>query len=348
MKSNYFFLLFVAFILISCETDFEVNAPWKETAVVYGLLDQSVDTQRVVIYKTFLGQQSAYDMAQEADSFYYAENELDVFLYALNQDGDTLQSIPMQYQLTDSRKTMGFDTIFSTDYSVEYITVETLDESLTYHLHIHNTESGYEARAKTNLIEPLDINPGFTDEIKFYKNNDYRRHKLSWSSSKHGKIYMPFMRFYYFEKDLSSGQVNRFHIDKQYPQMYSPNTSGGTDMELYISGESFYFFITNSISRTPSSKNKCKELEMVFQNTIIGLVELTLFLVGGKDIAQYIEINNLPTVLFQDPPFYQHRERARCFSSRLHAQQTGKSLDVASLIFLANGELTDQLNFIEP
>ena len=351
MKSNYFFLLFVAFILISCETDFEVNAPWKETAVVYGLLDQSVDTQRVVIYKTFLGQQSAYDMAQEADSFYYAENELDVFLYALNQDGDTLQSIPMQYQLTDSRKTMGFDTIFSTEYSVEYITVETLDESLTYHLHIHNTESGYEARAKTNLIEPLDINPGFTDEIKFYKNNDYRRHKLSWSSSKHGKIYMPFMRFYYFEKDLSSGQVNRFHIDKQYPQMYSPNTSGGTDMELYISGESFYFFITNSISENSQVlRINAKELEDGFPeyDYWFGGIDF-LFLVGGKDIAQYIEINNLPTVLFQDPPSFTNIENGRgVFSSRLHAQQTGKSLDVASLIFLANGELTDQLNFIEP
>ena len=123
MKRNYFFLLFVAFVFVSCETDFEVNAPWKETAVIYGLLDQTVDTQRVVIYKTFLGQQSAYDMAQEADSFYYAENELDVFLYGINQNGDTLQRIPLQYQLTDSRKTMGFDTIFSTQYSVEYITV---------------------------------------------------------------------------------------------------------------------------------------------------------------------------------------------------------------------------------
>ena len=128
-----------------------VNAPWKETAVVYGLLDQTVDTQRVVIYKTFLGQQSAYDMAQVADSFYYAENELDVFLHGINQNGDTLQSIPLQYQLTDSRNTMGFDTIFSTQYSVEYITVEALDESLTYHLHIHNLESGYEARAKQTL-----------------------------------------------------------------------------------------------------------------------------------------------------------------------------------------------------
>lgn len=351
MKTKYIFILLVAILFFSCETDFEVNAPWKETAIVYGLLDQTVDTQRVVIYKSFLGQQSAYDMAKEVDSFYYAENELDVFLYGVNGDGDTLQRIPLQYRITDSRMNMGFDTIFSTEYSVEYISTEPLNQSYTYHLLIHNIQSGYQARAQTNLIEPLEINPGFTDEIKFYKNDDYRNHKLSWSSSKHGKIYMPFIRFYYYEKDLTTGQVQRKHIDKQYSQMYAPNSSGGSDMELYISGESFYFFVNNSIEVNPSVQRiNAKELEDGFPeyDYWIGGVDF-LFLVGGNDIAQYIEINNLPSVVFQDPPTYTNIENGRgVFSSRLNAQQIGKSLDIASLIHLANSELTNELNFIEP
>lgn len=351
MKSNYFFLLFVAIILFSCETDFEVNAPWQETAVVYGLLDQTLDTQRVIIYKAFLGQQSAYEMAQQADSFYYAENELNVFLYGLDEQGDTIQTIPLQYQQTDSRVNMGFDTIFSTEYSVEYITDETLEQSLTYHLLIHNIQSGYEARSQTKLIEPLDIFPGFTDEIKFYKNNDYRSHKLSWSSSKYGKIYMPFLRFYYYEKNLNTGDVQRHYIEKQFSQMYAPNSSGGTDMELYITGESFYYFINNSIATNPNVQRiNAKDLKDGFPDYDywVGGIDF-LFLVGGTDIAQYIEINNLPTVLFQDPPSFTNIENGRgVFSSRLNAIQSGKSLDVQSLIELANGALTDQLNFQEP
>jgi hypothetical protein len=68
-------LIFTAFLIFtSCETDFDVNADWKETTVVYGLLDQSIDTQSVIIYKAFLGNESAYVLAQEADSIYYGEN----------------------------------------------------------------------------------------------------------------------------------------------------------------------------------------------------------------------------------------------------------------------------------
>ena len=78
MKKSYLLCLLSIALLFACETDFEVNAPWEETAVIYGLLDQTVDTQRVIIYKAFLGQESAYTMAQQADSFYYAKDDLAV------------------------------------------------------------------------------------------------------------------------------------------------------------------------------------------------------------------------------------------------------------------------------
>ena len=41
--------------MISCSTDFELNAPYKTIPIVYGLLDQSQDTQFVKINRSFLG-----------------------------------------------------------------------------------------------------------------------------------------------------------------------------------------------------------------------------------------------------------------------------------------------------
>ena len=351
MKKSYFLSLLVGIILMSCETDFEVNAPWKETAIVYGLLDQTVDTQRIVVYKAFLGQESAFTMAQEPDSFFYADGQLDVFLFGINDLNDTVQSIELEYYLTNSRFNSGFDTIFSTEYSVEYITTQTLDPSLTYHLFIHNKESGYQARSSTKLIQPLEINSGFTDEIKFFKNNEYRRHKLQWKSSKYAKIYRPYLRFYYYEKNIITGQVNRKFIDKAFSQMYSTSTSGGSDMELYITGESFYFFILNTLKEDLNVlRINAKELEDGIEeyDYWVGGIDF-LFLLGGEDIAQYIEINNLPGILFQDPPTFTNIENGRgVFSSRLHAEQLGKRLDIPSLEELANGDLTSSLNFIEP
>ena len=49
--SFYSFLI----LLISCSTDFELNAPYKTIPIVYGLLDQSQDTQFVKINRSFLG-----------------------------------------------------------------------------------------------------------------------------------------------------------------------------------------------------------------------------------------------------------------------------------------------------
>ena len=51
-KCKFLLVIFLG-ILFSCETDFDVNAPWQETAVIYGLLDQTLDTQRIIIYKSF-------------------------------------------------------------------------------------------------------------------------------------------------------------------------------------------------------------------------------------------------------------------------------------------------------
>ena len=351
MKKSCYLCVFALSILFACETDFDVNAPWKETAVIYGLLDQTADTQRVVIYKAFLGEESAYTMAQEADSFYYAENQLEVLLYGLDANGDTLQEIELDYHLTNNRFNTGFDTIFSTEYSVEYITAETLDQSLTYHLYVHNINSGYVARSSTNLIEPLDINPGFTDEIKFFKNNEYRTHRLKWTSSRFGKIYKPFMRFYYYEKNVLSGDVVRKFVELSFPQMYSQSTSGNQSMELAITGDNFYYFVKNSIEENMNVlRINAKNLEDGFAEYDYwqGGIDFR-FLVGGEAVAQYIEINNLPSVIFQDPPTYTNIENGRgVFSSRLQAESIGKFLDIPTLTELANGEVTDELNFIEP
>ena len=53
MKKMY--LLLIVIIIIGCDTDFDVNADWKETTVVYGLLDASLDTQYIRINKGYLG-----------------------------------------------------------------------------------------------------------------------------------------------------------------------------------------------------------------------------------------------------------------------------------------------------
>lgn len=349
MKKSTLLLFSVLLFIFSCDSDFDVNADWKESMVVYGLLDQSVDTQKVIIYKAFLGNQSAYALAQEIDSIYYGENDLEVFLYGLDGE-DTIQTIALNYTETNNRNHSGSDTIFSLEKSVEYTTTEKLDPELVYHFYALNLNSGNEVRSSTSLISPLDINEGFGDVI-FFKNNQYRTYKLKWKSSANAISYKPILRFYYIEKDIFTGEVSYKFIEKEYAEQSSVNANGGQQMELGISGESFYYFVKNSISPNENVERiNAQELDdgVSSSDNWLGGIEFR-FVVGGEEISQYISINNLPNLLFQDPPTYTNIENGLgIFSSRLNASLSYKKLEVQSLSELSSGETTNELGFIVP
>ena len=58
----------IAFLMTACENEVELNAPYKELGVIYGLINAEDDTLSVRIQKTFLGEGNANDMAQITDS----------------------------------------------------------------------------------------------------------------------------------------------------------------------------------------------------------------------------------------------------------------------------------------
>jgi len=72
---HFIFLLPVLFIN-SCKTDFDIIAPYKETTVVYGLLDPDTSVQYIKINKAFLGEGDALVMAQQMDSTNYKPGTL--------------------------------------------------------------------------------------------------------------------------------------------------------------------------------------------------------------------------------------------------------------------------------
>ena len=71
-------LLYITFISVSalfiasCTTDFELNAEYDEIPVIFGILDQSVDTQFVKINKSFIGNGNNTSYAAINDSSLYS------------------------------------------------------------------------------------------------------------------------------------------------------------------------------------------------------------------------------------------------------------------------------------
>ena len=78
------FIAFVVFFISSCSNDIEVIGVWKDIPVVYGIVDRTADTNYIRIERAFLPpNQSAYEVAQIADSLYFDTNQVEVSMYRI-------------------------------------------------------------------------------------------------------------------------------------------------------------------------------------------------------------------------------------------------------------------------
>lgn len=81
MKKLLLLLPAVGLFVAACSNDFEVTAPWKEVPVVYALISPDDTAHYVRVEKAFLDpDKSALEIAKIADSIYYPENAITVFL----------------------------------------------------------------------------------------------------------------------------------------------------------------------------------------------------------------------------------------------------------------------------
>ena len=73
-------ILLAGFIVVtSCNNKLNVNAPWQDITIVYGLLSQNDSVQYLRITKAFLGEGDALHFAKIPDSSTYP-NKLDVWM----------------------------------------------------------------------------------------------------------------------------------------------------------------------------------------------------------------------------------------------------------------------------
>src|SRR5436190_7147236 len=154
MKNFVLILSFVAF-LGGCKTDFETNAPWKETMVVYGFLNPNDAVQYIRISKAYLGEGNALMMATEPDSIYYSDI-LDVKIECF-LNGNLLQTHTLARIDTIPKDING---TFASPYMVLYADTNKLDTTINdkiYKLTVANRVSGVVVTAMTKMIENFGI-----------------------------------------------------------------------------------------------------------------------------------------------------------------------------------------------
>lgn len=278
----------IAIVLASCSNEFDVAAPWKEVPVAYAILSPKDTAHYIRVEKAFLDPETdALQIAQIADSLYYPEDAITVYLQRLKTG--------MQYPLQRIDGALeGYPReggIFATQpnwlYKIKPSQLDSLRKGETYRMVIDRTDGSGRPPIMAQTTIPADItffDPSPNDippRIAFYPS---RNTDVEWRCDSNCVFFNVTFTIRYREQ-LADGTVI---LPKPEPLIWratgiadreplgNPNYFRGLSM---IPGIDFYKFLSENISPASDRFRYFERLDI----TITG---------GGKEIEKYLVTAN--------------------------------------------------------
>lgn len=323
-------LVCTTFLFSACDNEIELNAPYKEIGVIYGLINPDDDTLSVRIQKAFLGKGNANDMAQITDSVYYGDI-LDVQMQRI-QNGTVTSTFPLvRYIGTDKE-----DGVFPSSPNILYRSNgENIFRDSDYRIVVKNTQSGHIFSATTPIVDSMKIvRPTRQASSLIQFSNEDFTYNVEYLSGKNGKVFTLTLRFWYFEEVTGSGVpgVNKY-LDWNFPNKILEDPTNVETITVPIKGEDFYEFLGENIPVNPS----------VFR--IAGGIDF-IFMSGAEFLANYVAISQSTTSVLTTAPYYSNVVGGTgIFSSRYIQTIPNKQLDPPSKALLLTSPYTSDLGF---
>lgn len=279
----------IGIVLInSCSTDFDLNADFQETPVVYALLDASTDTQYIRINRAFLSDVTdGYTLAANPDEIYYGDEltaKVEEYSFGsliatyplLRVDGDTL-GIPKQ------------EGIFANVPNILYRFTAPVNYEHTYKIIAENLETGIAISAQTEVVDSFktttpDDGSIFPFSVSISPSGLFR---MRWTTAQDAKIYDLTLRMHYREgiyypEGDSIHYTNSAFIDWLMETNFTAeSTTGGSSLSYDVLGTSFYSFIAD-------------HFDPVADDYFIRVADSVQFIIdaGGQELYDYIQYGN--------------------------------------------------------
>jgi hypothetical protein len=335
-KICYGLICFSAMLLTQCSTDVDLTAPYKETTVVYGLLNPSDTVQFIRVAKAYLGEGNSLEMAKVSDSIYYPDSVITVVLQRWKNNSFQDSSVLVRDE--SIQKETG---IFATQPNVLYRIpddpinhTDSLRKDNQYKLRITNKQTGKIVTASTFITNDISVSqPSSNPNVKLSMTSEYPS-DVKWYSALYGKVYGLVIRFNYQETELAPpNNVTYKKADWTFPNQQSSSVLVNQPMSLSYIGEDFYKNLSTKIFP---------------DNTVlrIGLTVEFIFTIGAEEFYTYYLVNQPSLSISQDIPQYTNvNEGIGIFSSRNIFAIKNKQLDPASMDSLRFGQYTGTLGF---
>jgi len=307
MKNTLFLLtaaVIAVFSLNSCKEDIEVSGDFVETAVVYGLLDQSDTVHMIKITRAFIGPGNSLEISQIPDSNYF-QNVTATITEQLS-GGGTGRTWVLFDTLVDTKETNG--VFYAPEQKVyafytrgkdnsDNPTFAPLSANATYNLRIvvdQGLASEFEVFGSTEIVSDINTNTDTqTNQFKFavdaITTGEYGSSLINVThDSKTAVISTQLIVDYkeYFGTDS---------ITKSFTWKIGEQPVGtGTTLNFTAQGQSFYNLMASNCENYGEPGT--------FRRNLTGITEKVV--AGSEDLYQYILINQPSSSLAQNKPTF--------------------------------------------
>ena len=339
--------LSISLIFSSCSTDFELNAPYETIPVVYGLLDQSKDTQFVKINRSFLGYGNNVDYAAINDCTHF-ENVVAV-LEEYNEFGNLIDHDTLKEFMVGNLQPGIF---YEDSQKVYYLETDndSLKEENTYHLKVSVPDKGLDFDAVTDLIKGSWLNFKFQTilylagsgfkvaDVDLATTEDgYLEQTLRWTTAERGKRYELMLRLHYTEvyNDLSEQEK---YLEWNLGRQISVSSSGGEEMFKDVSGSSFFNFVETQLQNYENEDQVIKR--------VLGMDAIEIILTAGnEDLNTYMQVNEPVTGIVTERPIFTNVNNGIGIFASKYSTKVSTFLSDGSMLEICAGQKTSGFKF---
>lgn len=317
MKTIQIYSIFLFIIsLSSCSTDVDLRAPYDDTPIIFGVIDQSVDTQFVKINKSFIGEGDNYLYAAIPDCTIYKNLSAEI-----REIGGQNRIFPLKEKFV---KNIDEGIYYGDSQKVYYFVPIDLDPELKYELHGSIDEGRKTFYAETNLLNEFNLTDKPSKQLELFNFNDITLEYSSIESSlfrftaqDKDLLHTGTLRFYYEEFFISGGSELKY-VDIDLGDVL-PTTSG-SEIEFSIGGDIF-------LNRLKTN-NEVKNLTNVDTRRLINIEYIIT--IANQELTTFIDLNEPLTGIVQDRPSYTNvRVDEEDFGKGIFASRYSKYITVA-------------------
>jgi hypothetical protein len=378
MIQRIFVFALIVCVFAGCETEVDLNAPYKNTTVIFGLLDPDFngdnqitvqDTQWIKINRTFLGEGDNNLYAAIRDSSEYTDEDFATKKVQRLVDGNVVEEYELKSTTVSNRQLNGI--FYGPEQTMYYFVPSApgLDQNSEYKI-ILDFVDGREVSATTQVVSygsfswltpqqnatfilaSVSTNGGFnyTSEVA-----------VRWNAATNANIYDARLRFHYTElkyaNDAWTGEpeVSSKFLDYNLGSINETEINPGELLKITFDARGFFSYLQNNLVADQKIRRVIGNYDTQQQRTECFDLMLTM---GNDDLKSYIEVNTPSTGVAQERPIYTNVNNGiGLFASRgsrnliglpLIAFDNNNQPNSGNLRAFAESEYMEGLNFCDP